>query len=42
MRGVQVARVVADEVAEQAERGALGPGVGRAGAGRTTFAPRGA
>ena len=37
---VQLARVVADEVAEQAERGALGRAVARGAFGRTTFAPR--
>ena len=37
---VQLARVVADEVAEQAERDPLGRGVGRAACGRTTLAPR--
>ena len=38
---VQLARLVADEVAEQPERGALGARPARGcGFGRTTFAPR--
>ena len=37
---VQLARVVVDEVAEQAERGALRPASAAPARGRTTFAPR--
>ena len=40
VRACSVARLVADQVAEQAERRPLGPGRRRAARGRTTFAPR--